>query len=248
MRSRTEILEDAQKFYVSQGYGKLPDPLTPRSLAADKKFCDFHTKFETAYQYYEGNYPAPLITSHLNGIDFNQPVERVIIPAGQKQTQTQVAWGAKGNYYSTSDNSPQMMGISPQGKVFDPSFVPAFLKSDHDAKLDVLRAKMLQAIGKPGGNYDQELPALPKSGAPKQDPPVLLTDKSLRTYVAQKDVVALKSTAKEVLDTWSVPGKQIQCEGGGMQLYVSHAENEKMKQHDLGAHDTPEQNTYITPK
>jgi hypothetical protein len=240
-KSRVDILGDAQVFYVSKGYGTLPVPLTPQTLAADKKFCDFHVKFERAFQYYEGNYPDSVIQGHLNGIDFNQPVEKVIIPSGQKQTQTQVAWGAKGNYYSTSEITPEGMGISPQGKAFDPNFVPDFLKTEHDAKINALREKMLTALGKSGVSFDQEFPELPQM---KRTAPLILADKTCTTFEAKEDVVALKSTAKEILDTWSVPNKAIRCEGGGMQLYVSHAENKKMVQVNLGAHDKPEENTY----
>lgn len=247
-KPQIEILDDAQKFYVSKGYGILPNPLTADSLAKDAKFCAFYTKFETAYQYYEGNYPDPIILSHISGIDFNFPVEKVIIPAGQKQTQTQVAWGDKGNYYSTSDNTPEMMGISPKGKIFDPNFVPEYLKSDNNLKIDQLRKKILAAIGKSGTIFNDQFPERPKLQASQQDKTPLITNKSLKTYEAQEDITALKSTAKEIVDTWSVPGEQINCQGGGMQLYVSHTENAKMKQHDFGVHDTPEKNTYMTSR
>lgn len=248
-KTKLEVLDDAQKFYVSKGYGQLPQPLTADSLANDKVFNDFYKKYETAYQYYStAGYPEGTIQSHMGGIDFNHSVDLVVIPAGQKHTQTQAAWGAKGNYYSTSENTPQMMGISPQGKVFDPNFVPPYLKAAHDEKINDLRAKMVAAIKTSPTDtrtYDEMFPPLPNKS--QSQAPEMITNKSVRTYEASEDVTALKSTAREIKDTWSVRGKEIHCSGGGLQLYVSPTENEKMKQFDYGVHDTPEQVRFNTP-
>lgn len=248
-RSLMEVLDDAQKFYESKGYGKLPDPLTSESLANDKAFCDFYSKYEKAYHYYsESGYPESLIQSHLDGIDFNHPVDVVIIPAGQKHTQTQVAWGAKGNYYGTSDFSPQQMGISSQGKVFDPTFVPSHLKASQDQKIAQIRAKMLHNLEPhvDPEKFDEAFPPLPTMTQPKSAK-ILITDKRVRTYEAQEDVRALKSTAKEIVDTWSVPNKVTYCPGGGLQLYVNTVENEKMKQFELGIHDAPANVRFTSP-
>lgn len=243
-----QILKDAQTFYVSEGYGSLPSTLTADALLADKNFCNFFDKYKTAYQYYStSGYPEFLIQSHMKGIDFKQAVELVTIPAGQIHTQTQVAWGIQGNYYSTSKNTPEMMGISPEGAIFDPTFVPPYEKSASDEKIDQIRNKMLRTLSySDTTKFDEVFPSLPQKADHSAAP--VVTKKSIRSYEAESDVLALKSTAKEVKDTWSVPNKEVYCPGGGMQLYVTPEENKKMKQYDWGAHDAPDNVRFMTPK
>ena len=146
-KSRPEILKEAQHFYESRGYGHLPEPLTPEVLAKDSKFTTFHTKYERAYGYYAKSFPDALITSHLNGIDFNQPVELVIIPAGQKHLQIQVAWGAKGSYYSTSEHGPEALGISDKGKAFHPQIVPGWKQAEHTEKQEKIITQSSRTLG-----------------------------------------------------------------------------------------------------
>jgi hypothetical protein len=168
-KSKLEILDMAQKFYVAKGYGLLPSPLTPKSLAADKKFCEFCNKYETAFQYYsKGGLHEDRIDSQLGGIDFNHPVERVVIPKGQTHTQIQAAWGAKGNYYGTSEETAPMLGISDQAKMFQQQFRPSYQKSEHDSKIEGLRSKMLDTVRASGRNYNEIFPELPGSPETKQ--------------------------------------------------------------------------------
>lgn len=249
-KSQSDILEDAKNFYVSKGYGNLLDPINGESLANDKSFSTFYIKYEKAFKYYEGNYPDGVIQGHLGGIDFNGPVELVKIPIGQRHTQTQVAWGPKGNYYSTSQNTPEMMGIAPKGKIFDPNFVPGYLQKSHDEKIEQMKIKMMNSLFQ-GQSYDKVFPTLPQKkgkGAQSTPPTPSIVEKSLRTYESNEEVTALKSTSKEINDTWSVPNQTIHCQGGGLQLYVSHSENMKMKQVEYGKHDNPEQVTFKSLK
>lgn len=246
-KSKTGIVMDAMSFYESQGYGKLPTPATPSALKEDKNFCDFFSKYETAYSYYsETGFPEFLIQSQMGGIDFTEDVEITVIPKGQKHTQTQSAWGAKGNYYSDSTHSSGALGISDQGRVFDPSFVPPHLQEVHDAAIKEQQAKILETLGLPQANFEDVFPTLPSSDSPVK-PQVMITDKSIRTYEAASDVRCLKSSARAVQDTWSVPGKSIDCPGGGMQLFVSPSENAKMELNDYGVHDEPKLNNYTKP-
>jgi hypothetical protein len=238
-KDRIQILNDAMEHYVTKGYGSLPNPLTPQALASDTKFNDFQTKFERAYNYYSQSFADQFIGSHLNGIDFNHPVDMVTLPAGQRHVQTQVAWGAKGSYYSTSDFSEGAIGISDKARMFNPQYVAPWQKGERDAKIEALRASMLQAMGKP----DAALPQLTSSTSTKEP----IAPKSKRTYEAQEEIVALKSTAAKIVDNWSLPNQvPVECAGGGMQIYVSNKENEKMKQVDFGAQDTPEENKYLS--
>jgi hypothetical protein len=63
--------------------------------------------------YMKQRYPPWKIDSHLNGIDFNQPVEVVTLPKSTQVVQWQARGAAQGNYYAPPGTSPQQLGISP---------------------------------------------------------------------------------------------------------------------------------------
>jgi hypothetical protein len=242
---KEEIILEAIESYSKWEYGTLPDPVDAEALANDPAFNAFSKKFETAFRYYETTgFSRSLMRDQMSGIDFNGPVDLVTIPKGQAHTQTQVAWGAKGTYYSTSHNTPEMMGISSKGKQFDPQSIPGHLKADHESRINEMRAKMMHAVGKNAHDFDSQFPVLPPASGPAKSASVIITNKKVRTYEAGEDVIALKSTAKKVEDTWSVPDEKISCAGGGMQLFVSPAENSKMQLVNYGAHDKPQENKY----
>lgn len=46
-------------------------------------------------------------------------------------------------------------------------------------------------------------------------------DKNLHEYKITSTTIALETTARAILDTWSVPGAKIQTEGGGIQYFCA---------------------------
>ena len=70
----------------------------------------------TAQNFYaRQGWPQAKIDSHMRGIDFNQPVEVVPLDSGTTVGQWQTPGGAKGNYFSSSDETPSRLGISTVG-------------------------------------------------------------------------------------------------------------------------------------
>jgi type VI secretion system secreted protein VgrG len=206
------ILNEAKKYYVSRGYGKEP-------VTNDKNFIPFVKKFDKALNFYvKSGWNINSALGHLDGIDFKKPVELTVIPKGTRHTQMQVAWGAKGNYFSTSDYSPLDMGISKRGRKFD---YLSYDKPKRDSTIDKF-------------DYESDFPSLPRE-ASNQAKPQHIFDKKTVTYEASKDVPCLKSTARKITDTWSVPGEKIEVKGGGMQMFVGKKLD--MKKVDLGVHD-----------
>jgi hypothetical protein len=54
-----------------------------------------------------------------------------------------------------------------------------------------------------------------------------IIDRTAIRYVLQEDVEVLRSTASEVTDTWSIPGRAVEAEGGGTQFFSTHKESFK---------------------
>ena len=57
------------------------------------------------------------IASHLEGIDFSQPVEVVTLPQGAPMVQYQVPGRPMGNYFAPPGTSPESIGVNPAGRV-----------------------------------------------------------------------------------------------------------------------------------
>ena len=64
------------------------------------------------------------IASQVAGIDFDYPVEVVLLPAGMELSQWQVPGGSQGSYYSLPSATPDWVGVSPVGDPKDPSAGP----------------------------------------------------------------------------------------------------------------------------
>ncbi len=43
-----------------------------------------------------------------------------------------------------------------------------------------------------------------------------------KSFVSTEDIQALKSTAAKIKDTWTVPGKSFQAEGGATQYFIKN--------------------------
>jgi hypothetical protein len=73
----------------------------------------------TATNFYKSttNWPDEKIASHLEGIDFNQPVDVVTLPKGTPTVQYQVPGRPTGNYFAPPGTSPESIGVNPAGRV-----------------------------------------------------------------------------------------------------------------------------------
>lgn len=72
---------------------------------------------KVAFSFYEDQgMPAHKIEGHLSGIDFEKPVEVVILPKGKVVDQYQVPDGPQGNYYAPKGTPPSALGISSRAK------------------------------------------------------------------------------------------------------------------------------------
>jgi len=100
------------------------------------------------------------IESHLNGIDFSQPVEVVTLPAGTQLSQRNFP-GELGNYFAELGKGPQGLGVYTNGRV--------------------------------------------ESG-----------------FTFLESVQALRSTAADAADFWSVRGWTVQATGGETQYFLSN--------------------------
>ncbi len=69
--------------------------------------------------YSQQGWPQSRIDSHMAGIDFNQPVSVVNMPAGSQMSQWQTPGGPQGNYFAPSSETPGSLGISSVG--YDPA-------------------------------------------------------------------------------------------------------------------------------
>ena len=81
-----------------------PRKKAPLSVAEKRQLArDFYLK---------QGYNPKRIDSHLQGIDFDKPVEVVTLPKGTRLVQWQVPGGAQGNYYAPPGTASQQLGIS----------------------------------------------------------------------------------------------------------------------------------------
>ena len=71
-----------------------------------------------------------------------------------------------------------------------------------------------QRPGKPTGNY------FAPPGTQASELGIYPGGRDPITYVTNRDVTVLRSTAKDVVDTWSVSGQPYQTQGGGTQYFV----------------------------
>ena len=125
-----------------------------------------------AFDFYKRNgMPEHMIDGHLDGIDFNRPVNVVQLDSGVNLQQFQIPGGNQGSYYSfpVDNASPTSLGIS-------------------------------------GNGIDKSTGAL--------------VGKVQLNYVTTQSIEVLQSTAKPIVDNWSVPGAAIQTMGGSPQIYV----------------------------
>jgi hypothetical protein len=76
------------------------------------------------------------------------------------------------------------------------------------------RVAQWQIPTRPTGNYFADLNTSPSELG------INPTGRVQSIYRAEEDTIALQSTAKGIVDTWSTPGKAYQADGGGIQYFV----------------------------
>lgn len=77
---------------------------------------DISASRATAQAFYaKQGWPQGRIDAHLQGINFGRPVKVVNIPKDTPMSQWQVPGGSKGNYFSSSSETPGRLGISSVG-------------------------------------------------------------------------------------------------------------------------------------
>lgn len=251
--TREEVLDAAIANYQRFDYGQALDPHMNPMDNAD--FRAHFNKFDKAYRYYreKANFPDFLAKSHVDGIDFNYPVTLALVAKGTRMTQMQVAWGHRGNYYSSSDFSADQIGVNPQGPGFNPLSEnpnPAVAqeyrqrREDHQSHLTQSEWPDLSVSTRGGAPQDRERHArarrqdfqdLPFDISEERQP--TRTTKAMRTYEAQDDMVGLCSRSKEITDTWTDPDNPRDLRGGGVQLFFSNEQNDKAKFIGYGAED-----------
>lgn len=231
-----KIAELSIAHFQSAGYGKIaPD----EPLESHNDFSEFYDKFRLAISFYlDMGFPINAAMSHLAGIDFTKDVDLVELPEGHRVTQMQVPWGLQGNYYSYSEHSANELGIADRGRMFKPlrgKEVPAWYPPDE--KEDIKRGLAKIEAAFPA----DEFPPLPgvevkrpkRRTTAKQE----ITKKRARTYEATEAITVLRTVAREVEDTWSVPGETVWAEGGGQQFCCKTDDKAALKQVAIGAAD-----------
>ena len=120
-----------------------------------------------AMDFYIGKvgYSTERARSHVDGIDFNFPVNRTTLKIDEKYVQ-HIKDGRIGNYFAPVGTLANHLGINPAGRV-----------------------------------------------------PI--------TFAPVKETEALKSKAREIVDTWTDPNKPYPAKGGGTQYFVPNKENLK---------------------
>lgn len=72
----------------------------------------------TAEAFYRtAGWPEPRIASHLQGIDFTQPVKPVTLPTGTEVVQYQIPGNPTGNYFAPLGTPAEAIGVNPAGRV-----------------------------------------------------------------------------------------------------------------------------------
>jgi hypothetical protein len=70
-----------------------------------------------AYNYYKTlGWPDDRIASHLDGIDFNHPVEVVTLPKGSQLVQYQIPGNPVGGYFAPVGTPAESIGVNPTGR------------------------------------------------------------------------------------------------------------------------------------
>ena len=100
------------------GTGNVPNA-QPSALAATNPLAlPPHAGYTTASAFYQtAGWANPRIQSHLSGIDFSQPVEAVILPAGTTVVQYQIPGNPTGNYFAPIGTPAGAIGVDPTGRI-----------------------------------------------------------------------------------------------------------------------------------
>ena len=103
---------------VVTGTGNVPNA-QPSALAATNPLAlPPHAGYTTASAFYQtAGWANPRIQSHLSGIDFSQPVEAVILPAGTTVVQYQIPGNPTGNYFAPIGTPAGAIGVDPTGRI-----------------------------------------------------------------------------------------------------------------------------------
>lgn len=108
-----KFIKHAHSVYLEQGLGQLNEKTD------SKEFSKFLNKYVTAYNFYK-KYQRPWqsdarILQEVDCIRYDKNVEVKSLPQGEVITQSQVAWGRQGSYFSTEEFSSDELGIADKG-------------------------------------------------------------------------------------------------------------------------------------
>lgn len=179
------------KSLVKRGMSVEDAKLFRRGVRNERK--NVAKKFYQEYGGFKGKNIDQQIEAHLQGIDFNKPIKvDRLPPAGQKEVVLH-------QYRNMSVNTGEY-DIPGRYYSLNPKVTPDELGI---ANYGVAINEKVPGVAK------GQLP-LPFSDIPKKQVSVIVVDK----------VPCLRSTARSITDTWSVPGKRFVTKGGGEQLFV----------------------------
>ena len=150
-------------------------------------------KFYQEYGGFEGKNIDQQIEAHLQGIDFNKPIKvDKLPPAEQKEV---VLYQYRNMSVNTGEYDIPGMYYSLNPKVTpDELGIANYGVAINDEVLGLAKGQL----------------PLPFSEIPKKQVSITVVD----------EVPCLRSTARSITDTWSVPGKSFTTKGGGEQLFV----------------------------
>ncbi|MCD9033468.1 hypothetical protein LDO32_17275 [Luteimonas sp. Y-2-2-4F] len=184
----------------------LPAPEPRRMLEPAPSAATIAERQQIALDFYRANSrnPDAVTASHLDGIDFTRPVDVVTVPKGTTVYQWQSPGAPQGAYYSpTAVARPDDLGI------FDKGVTPEAFQRVREIRGGT------SSIWDPISGQTRTVPGIAEVG------PAAIADKKLTAYVLQEDVQVLRSTARPVNDTWSLPDGSLSAptSGGRLQYY-----------------------------
>ena len=130
-----------RRAYLNEKFGRTGD------LNQD---INIRSRKEIAFNFYKSQgFDEVDIPSHLNGIDFTQPVDVVTINRGKTLFQYQTRGAPQGNYYTLSEDTlPTHLGISPNGFNRELQMVEPKIRNKYitTQKVSVLKSKAAKIV------------------------------------------------------------------------------------------------------
>jgi RHS repeat-associated protein len=131
----------ARRTYLNEKFDRVGDLNNDINIRSRK---------ETAFNFYKSQgFDEVDIPSHLNGIDFTQPVDVVTLNRSKKLFQYQTRGAPQGNYYTLSEDIlPTHLGISPNGFNRELQISESKIRNKHvtKGKANVLKSKAASVV------------------------------------------------------------------------------------------------------